>query len=253
MTNKVPKVFKKVNTFAVINAILIILAFVAPTVAFVLSAILLTFLAILYCLGKIIGRRINRAVEKAQEEGNIENLEADADEEAFKRAIEKIFRIFFHGFDEGEDPPTETWVKALLVLAFAIFFAMAFWKWLGMALVLTIPSVMLSFVMIYTGSIGDNLEIFLHVVIIYFFLRLYVTFTLTQLNVAKRVKIIPMAVKMLLEAARIVVIVITVLNMDCFTGINMPPSLLHGIVATIAIDTIIKEALSYISKKNKGS
>ena len=253
MVNKVPQAFKKINTFAVVNFILIILAFFVPTVAFVLSSILLAFLTVLYCIGKIIGRRLNKAAEKMQEEENITNTEADADEEAFKRAIEKIFRIFFSGFDEGDEPPTETWIQAILVLFFAIFFAMAFWKWLGMALMLTIPSVFVSFVMMYTGSIGCNIEIFLHTVIIYFFLRLYITFALNQLNATPKAKILPTVVKILLEATRIIVIVITVINMDCFTGIQIPPSLLHGIVATIAIDTIIKESINSISKKKKES
>ena len=248
---KASAILRKINTFFVVNAVLLVLAFIRPGIAFIASSVLLGFLTFLYCLGKWIGRRINKAVEKAELSESTTNMDGDYDEEAFKLAIGKVFRIFFRNFDEGSDPPVETWIQALLVLFFAIIYALAFWKWLGRGLLLTIPSFLVALVMMYTGAFGENIEIFIHTIIIYIFLRLYITFALNHFNASKKSKILPMSIKVLLESARIIVIFITVLNMDICTGVQVPPSLIHGIVATIAIDTIMKETVNYFTKNQK--
>lgn len=254
MGKKTSELLKKINTFAVINTALIILAFIKPEVALILSTILLTFLTLLFCLGKWVDRRLEKKLQTSDyfKDNAGDNATTDADGVVL---IKNIFKTFFHGFDnerspdkEKEESYPEPWIQAIFVVFFSIIYALAFWKWLGRALLLSIPSFVISIVIVYTGFFGQNTVIFLYTISIYLFLRLYITFALNQLTDNIKGKMFLKFLRILMELARIAVIAVNVTRRDYLTTFQIHSSINDGIIATLVLDSMLIGIKSFFTE-----
>lgn len=250
MGKKTSELLKKINTFAVINTVLIILAFIKPKAALILSTILLTFLTLLFCLGKLVGRQLEKILQAS--DNFKDNATTDADGVVL---IKNIFKTFFHGFNNEQSPDKEKeesypepWIQAIFVVFFAFIYALAFWKWLGRALLLSIPSFVISIVIVYTGFFGKNTVIFLYTMSIYLFLRLYITFALNQLTENIKGQRFLKFLRIFMELMRIAVIAVNVINRDYYTTFQIHSSINDGIIATLVLDSMLIGIKSFFTE-----
>ena len=212
---------------AIINVAIFALAFTMPTVAFWLAISAFAIYVILICIREIFIVKLIALLEKTQEK--TEKIEDDAERE--KQHIENAAVIIFTMFIMLILlPGYQTWRKRLLGLL--------------------ISSLLSISVIVYSGfwGLGQNMIAFLHIISVYLFIRALVHFTLNPLGENKTFKVIPHILKVVLELVRILLLGVAALSRDGNLAENVihiliweanADTLLAGVVATMAIDSIL--------------
>ena len=164
--------------------------------------------------------------------------------------IEKKFEAWLKNLNNNLHSHSENekiYIFGCLFILGIIFLAYNEWRY--KALIFAIPAIATPLIVRYSTLLGTNTVIFLHIVSLYFFLRFYAVFVL-KLGDINGTEIYFIAIKILLESIRIIFLFIGVLSTDGSLGFEIPRTYLEGIVATIAIDSIIKEIKNRLSKKD---
>jgi len=218
----------EVTIYAIIHVVLIVFAFTVPNVTLWISlAFLALFLIISLGTKWLYKRMLKKTLSKDMAE--IANIEP-----------------------ESKDPKDILKVTALIFIVFCnLTFDSLYKKLINMLLLLTLPSLIISAVAIFKGHLGENTKMFLYIVVVYFFVRLYLYFLFNLLENNRKIAKITVFVKITLEATRIIFILASLLYKDNLLKLEFPSAILSSVVATIAIDSIMKEAEKFTSKPKK--
>ena|GEM_PF-3265663 len=205
----------ELSIYAIIHVALIVLAFTKPKVTLWISfAFLLLLILILGGIKWLYKWSLKKAF--SNDENELENIAPEVKDNL--EFIKVIFIIFCNAVFEYYNK-----------------------KLMQMMLLLSIPSFIISAVALFRGYLGANTIVFVYIVVGYSLIRLWLHFLSKLLEINEKAGKIIAFVKILLEVARIVVIITSFLYEDGLLGLKLPSSLLHSIVATIAIDSIMKE------------
>lgn len=219
---------REIVNITVIHAMLVIIAFKLPKVTLWISiALFLLLIIIPFILKQLYKIYLKKAF--SSEEGEKSNNYYESKE--WIQFAKSIFIVFCNFVINS----------LLLKLVYRLRF-------------LALPSIVISAVALYRGFLKDNTLLFLNVIAIYIFLRLYIYYTLKVLDKSKKIETIIAVVKIILESMRIFALLLRVLGVDGyldFLGFKLPSSFLDGIVATIAIDSILKEKERFAPKPKK--
>jgi len=219
---------------AVLNFAIIILAFCIPNLALRLSIALIISIFLLLVgilrLSTILGIKY---LDKLQKKSN--EIEDDSEREAqqIKNAVHVIVTIFI----------------------WCVYIHIAFVAWgrrlFGLLLTSLLSLIAASLLNFF--ALGLNTHVFIVVVIIYIFLRVFVRFTINPLCEKNKSNEVPHWIKLVLEAIRIVFLLVAALGRDGLLGdamVRVADAILGGVVATIAIDSIMVTVEKIVAKKD---
>jgi len=154
-------------------------------------------------------------------------------EKLIPRRFSKIVKIFDNKRNKED---VELAVKVIII----IFLYLAYSGWREKILLLSIPSLVSAVTVLYSLFLGENAVIFLHIISIYIFLKLAVYF-LHQTKDNEKIKKFSSFLAILLDIIRIGLICMSVLNLDGVKLIKMPESIIYGVLATVAVDGMLKK------------
>ena len=221
---KVSALLNRISIFVTANIVLVLLTIVAPNVAFILSSVLICILFIMFCVGRWFGAKLETWIEGMQ---NSENIEVESDNVENNELAIVAFIIFI-----------------LIIIAYLII-----WDWLKRALRLSLFPFLISLTVAHINFLGENKEMFLCVVAIYIFLRLCVNYSLDQIKESNKAENNILLLKVIAESWRFVFIAIAVLNRDGFEAIQIHPSVIDGIIATLILDSMINGIKRFLPPK----
>ncbi|MCL2372366.1 MAG: hypothetical protein FWC78_03070 [Defluviitaleaceae bacterium] len=231
--DKTVKLSTTTLAIAVINIVIFAMAFIVPIIALTFAIAVFAILVILVCLGKILRVTSCMFLKNLQETTNKIEDDAEREKQHMKNAVTVIVMVFM-------------WL---------VYFMEFYKTWRRWLLGLVLSSLIAIMVIVYSDlcEIGQHLTTFLYIVMIYTFMRLLVHFTLNPFGENAALNKFPHFLKILLEAARIVLIIMAVIGEDGTLTISwLSPSILMSVVATIAIDTIMA-TLEKIGPKPKNT
>ena len=138
----------------------------------------------------------------------------------------------------------------VIVFIMSIFLHDVYLAWRKRLLGLLLSSSLSIIIIVYSGAFGllQNIIAFFHIILIYFFARAFIAFTLNPLGKNKTLNKIPLILKIALESIRIFLLGIAALGRDFNPVENTiqllvwdvnTDTLLAGVVATMAIDSIL--------------
>ena len=113
----------------------------------------------------------------------------------------------------------------------------------------SIPSFVTAFVLLYSNFLGQNTQMFMHIMSIYAFIRLYLHF-FDNAKSEEKFKKFPFVIKTILETARVFSMFLIVLGRDRTILLELPPSTLEGVVATIAVDSALSAWKNFSKSRN---
>jgi len=217
---------KTITFLGIINITIFCLVFLLPSVAFIISIILIVTAVAIFLLEKWISPRLAAFLGLSLTQIDPWEMREDR-----KTAIEKLKNIF-----------------AMIYIIGIIF--LAYKRWRKKAIILSIPTFLVPIFYFAIPKLRENTVIFFAIILAYIFARLYLRFAL-EINTSRKANIFLSILKILLEILRIVIILFSVLYRDSYLNFAPPSSLLEAIVATIAIDFIWKELEKQFPKKDE--